>query len=75
MNYYEYIYEALISVNNNLCGKLILSLESPITLDERFKVTSVPFFIHDFNLLSCELESFTFTLSSKINLQYSHSSL
>ena len=34
-------------VNNNLCGKLFLSLESPIKFDETFKVTSVPFFIPD----------------------------
>ena len=40
-------------VNNNLCGKLFLSLESPTKFDESFKVTSV--FILDFNLLSCEL--------------------
>ena len=26
-------------------------------MDERFKVTSVPFFIPDFNLLSCELKN------------------
>ena len=36
-----------VSVNNNLCGKLILSLESPITFDESFKVPSVPVFILD----------------------------
>ena len=40
-------------VNYNLCETLILSLEFPITFDERFKVTSVAFFIPDFNLLSC----------------------
>ena len=27
---------------------------------KRFKVTLVPFFIPDFNLLSCELDNFTF---------------
>ena len=42
-----------VSVNNNLYRKLVSSLESPITLDKRFKVTSVQFFISDFNLLSC----------------------
>ena len=31
----------LSNVNNNLCGKLVSSLELPITFDERFKVTSV----------------------------------
>ena len=40
--------------------KLYSSLELPITFDERFKVTSVPFFIPDFNLLSCEWGNFTF---------------
>ena len=37
-------------------------LESPIIFDERFKVTSVQFFIADFNLLSCELDNFTFNV-------------
>ena len=32
-----------VLVNNNLCGKLIPSLESPTTLDRSFKVTSVSF--------------------------------
>ena len=47
-------------VNNNLCGKLVLSLELPFKFDERFRVTSVPFFIADFNLLSFEWDNFTF---------------
>ena len=41
--------ETCVLVNNNLCGKLYSSLELPITFVERFKVTSVPFFISDFN--------------------------
>ena len=48
-------FETCVLVNNNLCGKLFSSLESPTIFDERFKVTSVPFFIEDFNLLRCEL--------------------
>ena len=40
--------------------KNILIIESPTTFDGRFKITSVPFFIPDFKLLSCELDSFTF---------------
>ena len=52
--------EAYVLVNNNLCGKLYPSIKLPITFDERFKVTSVPFFIPNFNLLSCELGKFTF---------------
>ena len=31
-----------------------------ITFEERFKVTSVPLFIHDFILLSCDLDNFAF---------------
>ena len=46
--------------NNHLYEKLVSSLELRITFDERFKVTSVQFFIIDFNLLSCELANFTF---------------
>ena len=34
-------------------------LEPPRTFDEIFKVTSVPFFIHNFNLISCELDNFS----------------
>ena len=44
-----------VLVNNNWCRKLFSSLESPTTLDKIVKVTSIPFFIPDFNLLSCEL--------------------
>ena len=39
-----------VLVNNNLSKKLFLSFESSTTFDENFKVTSVPFFIQDFNL-------------------------
>ena len=35
-------------------------LKSPTKFDERFKVISVPLFIPVFNLLSCELDHFTF---------------
>ena len=38
--------------------KLFSSLESPTTYEKAFKVISVPFFIPDFNFLSCELETF-----------------
>ena len=47
-------------VNHTLRGKLVSSLDSPTAFDERFKVTSVPFFIPDFNLLSCKLDNFAF---------------
>ena len=46
-----------VVVNNNLCGKLFLSLVSPTRFDESFKVTSVAFFIPDLNLLSYELDN------------------
>ena len=61
MNHLQKLYEAskLVSVNNDLCGKLVLSLEAPITFDERFNITSVTFFfMSGFNLLSCELDNF-----------------
>ena len=49
--------ETYVLVNNNLCRILFSSLESPAAVDESLKVTSVPFFIPDFNLLSCELDN------------------
>ena len=52
--------KTFVSVNNNFRGKLVLLLELPVTFDERFIANSVPFFIPDFNLLSCELNNFTF---------------
>ena len=52
--------EIYVLVINNLSGKLFSLLESPTTFDESFKVTSEPFLIPDFNLLSCELWSLTF---------------
>ena len=53
-------FETCVLVNKNLWGKLFSSLESPTTFDEIFRVTSVPSFIRDFNLSSCELDNFTF---------------
>ena len=50
MKYKQKLYEALklfLSVNNKLCGKLVSLLVSPVTSDERFKVTSAPFFNPD----------------------------
>ena len=54
--------ETCLTVNNNLCEKLVLRLELAITFDERFKITSVLLFIPGFTLLSCQLHSFTFKL-------------
>ena len=50
-------FETYVLVISNLWGKLLSSIESPITFDESFKVTSVPFFVSDFK---CELDNFTF---------------
>ena len=44
------IFETYVLVSNNLCGKLVSSLEFPIKFDERFKVNLVPFFIADFQI-------------------------
>ena len=56
------IFETWVSANNNLYEKLVSSLEFWIKFDKRFEVTSVPFFIPDFNLLSCELDNFIFNI-------------
>ena len=44
-------------VDNNLCGK-----EVPFIFYDNLKNISVSFFIVDFNLLSCEFDSFIFKL-------------
>ena len=36
--------------------------ELPTIFDDYLKTTSVPFFIADFNLVSCEFDNFTFKL-------------
>ena len=51
--------------------KLFSSFESPTTFDEIFKVTSAPFFIPDFKLLSWELGNFTFKVLCQIILYLS----
>ena len=56
------IFETYVLPNNNLCEKLAWSFKLPIKSDERFTVTSVPFFIADFSLLSCELDNSTFSV-------------
>ena len=55
-------FKTCLSASNNLYGTLALALESSITFHKKFKVTLVPCFIPDFNLLSCELNNFTFKL-------------
>ena len=56
MNYLQKLHEASKLVHQ-------LALESPISFDERFRITSVPFCIPDFNSLGCELNNFTFQVS------------
>ena len=51
-------FETCVLVNNNLRGKLSSSLEPPITFDENFKLTLVPFFVPNINLLISELDNF-----------------
>ena len=46
------ISKTAVLANNDLCGKLVSSLELPITFYERFKVPLVPRFAPDFNLLN-----------------------
>ena len=43
----------LVLVNNNLCGKLASSLESPTAFGGSFRVTPIPLCIPDVNLWSC----------------------
>ena len=52
------ISETCASVNNSLFENLVSLLEVAIKFDERFHVTSLPFFIPGFNSISCELENF-----------------
>ena len=62
MNYSQKPFQSLetcLLVNNNLCKKLVSSLELPITFDKRFKATLVSFFILDFCFLSYELDHYT----------------
>ena len=44
-----------VIVNNNLCGKLFSSLESPATSNGSFKVTLVPFFIPELNIIKLQM--------------------
>ena len=64
-------FETCVLVNSNLCRKVFSKLESPTTFDEIFRITSAPFFILDFDLLSCELDNFTFKMLYRIILDKS----
>ena len=54
--------EASLPVSNNLCRKLVSLAELPIIFDNSFRVTLASFFVADFSLLSCEIDTFAFTL-------------
>ena len=54
------IFETCVLVKNKFSVRLVSSLESSTIFNENLKVTWVPFFIPDFNLLTCELDNFTF---------------
>ena len=54
--------ETCVLVNSILYGKLVSTLESTTTFDQIFTVTSVPFFIPEYNILSCELDNFIFKM-------------
>ena len=56
------LFATCLSVNNNLCGKLVSSSELPFLFDDNLKTTSVSFFIEKFDLLSCAFVSFTLKL-------------
>ena len=62
MSHLQKLFEYLkrVSVNNELCEKLISSLELPVKFDERFRLSSI--FIAEFELLSCELDNYTFNV-------------
>ena len=62
MNYLQKPYKASKLVHQIAikCRKLVSLVESLTAFDKSFKVTSVPFFIPDFHLVSCELDNFTF---------------
>ena len=50
-------FETCVLGNNNLYVKVFLSLESPTTFDESFKLSSVSFFDPDFSLLRYRLDN------------------
>ena len=51
-------HETCVLVNNNWCGKLFSSLESPTTFDENFKGNSVLFFYSWFQFVKLGIRQF-----------------
>ena len=45
MNYVLQSFETCLLVSNNLCEKLVSSLQSPVVFDDSFRVTSVALFV------------------------------
>ena len=63
-------FEIYLSVSKDLCGKLVTLLTSSIFY-HNLRVTSVLFFVTNFNLSSCEFDSFMFILWSQAILYLS----
>ena len=50
------IFKTCVLVINSWWVILVLSLVSPITFNERFKVSWISFFIQDFDLFNCQFD-------------------
>ena len=55
-------FAACLSVNNNLFRKGVSPLEIPIMFGDSVKITSVAFFVANFDLLNYDLYNFEFKL-------------
>ena len=56
------------SVNDNLLGKLVSSLELPIIFADNLRTTSKAFFVADLSLSNCEFDHSMFTQFYKVIL-------
>ena len=65
-----HFFKAMLPEDVTLREKLFSSLGSPTTFDESFKVIDEPFFIPDFNFLSCELDKFTVKVLYRVILYW-----
>ena len=65
------IFEACVSVHNNLCGKLVSSLEFPIKFDERFKVTYILHLKRYIESFCINIISFASSIMKNIDLFFS----
>ena len=64
------IFETCVLVKNKFSVRLVSSLESSTIFNENLKVTWVPSFIPDLNLLTCELDNFTFKVLNWVILYW-----